>query len=96
MKKKLYKRENYLSRIRPFYHENDLIKVITGVRRSGKSSIMQMISDEIVDSGVSPNNIISIDLDKRGYTKIKTPDALEELIDKFDELYEAGYESEEE
>ena len=27
MKKKLYKRENYLSRIRPFYHENDLIKV---------------------------------------------------------------------
>jgi len=82
MKKKLYKRENYLSRIRPFYHENDLIKVITGVRRSGKSSIMQMISEEIVDSGVSPNNIIYIDLDKRGYTKIKSPDALEELIDQ--------------
>lgn len=81
MKKKLYKRENYLSRIRPFYHENDLIKVITGVRRSGKSSIMQMISEELVDGGVNPNNIIYIDLDKRGYTKIKTPDALEELID---------------
>ena len=32
---KLYKREKYLSRIRPFYEANDLIKVITGVRRSG-------------------------------------------------------------
>ena len=32
---KLYKREKYLSRIRPFYEEEDLIKVITGVRRCG-------------------------------------------------------------
>ena len=31
--KKLYSRELYLNKIRPFYHENDLIKVITGVRR---------------------------------------------------------------
>jgi predicted AAA+ superfamily ATPase len=81
MKKKLFKRENYLSMIRPFYYENDLIKVITGVRRSGKSSIMQLISEEIIESGVNPNNIIYINLDKKGYTKIKTSDVLEELID---------------
>ena len=68
--------------IRPFYHENDLIKVITGVRRCGKSSIMQMISEEIVEGGVNPNNIIYIDLEKRGFTKIKTSDALETLIDE--------------
>lgn len=67
--------------IRPFYHENDLIKVITGVRRSGKSSIMQLISEEIIESGVDPNNIIYINLDKRGHTKITTPDVLENLID---------------
>ena len=43
----LYKREKYLNRIRPFYHSNDLIKVITGIRRCGKSSLMAMIADEL-------------------------------------------------
>ena len=52
-KKKLFKRENYLSKIRGFYHANDLIKVITGVRRCGKSSILQMISQELLDEGIS-------------------------------------------
>lgn len=37
---KLYKRENYLSKIRGFYEATDIIKVISGVRRSGKSSIL--------------------------------------------------------
>ena len=81
MKKKLFKRDNYLSKIRPFYHETDLIKVITGIRRCGKSSIMEMIADELVEGGVNSENIIYIDLDKRGYKSIKTPDELESLID---------------
>ena len=55
---KLYKREKYLSRIRPFYEANDLIKVITGVRRSGKSSIMLMIYNELIKNGVPKKNII--------------------------------------
>lgn len=37
----LFKRENYLKKIRGFYHDDDIIKVITGVRRCGKSSLMQ-------------------------------------------------------
>lgn len=39
----LFKRENYLKKIRGFYHDDDIIKVITGVRRCGKSSLMQTI-----------------------------------------------------
>lgn len=78
---KLFKRENYLSKIRGFYHETDIIKVITGIRRCGKSSIMQIISKEIVDGGVNPSNIIYIDLDKRGYTKVRSADQLESIID---------------
>jgi predicted AAA+ superfamily ATPase len=35
MKQKLYHRERYLERLRPFYHDDDIIKVITGVRRCG-------------------------------------------------------------
>ncbi|MEE3392827.1 MAG: hypothetical protein VZR23_03965 [Lachnospiraceae bacterium] len=43
----LYKRENYLKKIRGFYSETEVIKVITGVRRCGKSSIMRMIAEEL-------------------------------------------------
>lgn len=39
----LFKREKYLSKIRPFYQADDIIKVITGVRRCGKSSLMETI-----------------------------------------------------
>ena len=78
---KIYKRENYLSKIRSFYHENDLIKVITGIRRCGKSTILQMINDELIESGVPKENIIYINLDKRGFKSIVTDNALDELIE---------------
>ena len=77
----LYKREEYLKRIREFYHDTDIIKVITGVRRCGKSSIMLMIMDEILKSGVNEENCFFIDLDSRKYSKVKTKQALEELLD---------------
>ncbi len=81
----LYKREHYLKKIRGFYHSDDLIKVITGIRRCGKSSLMQMIAAELMESGVKKENIIYIDLDRRGYRGMKQADQLDELI--------AGYES---
>ena len=79
---KLYKRENYLRKIRGFYDSDDIIKVITGVRRCGKSSLMEMIAAEILEKGVPGENIIYIDLDKRGFKRIKTADALEQCIDE--------------
>ena len=79
---KLFYRENYLKKIRGFYHADDIIKVITGVRRCGKSSLMEMIAAEIKKSGVPKENIVFIDLDKRGFKGIKTQYALEKLIDE--------------
>ena len=79
---KLFKREQYLRKIRGFYDADDLIKVITGVRRCGKSSLMKTIVDELIERGVSRDNIIYIDLDKRGYKSITTPDQLEKVIDQ--------------
>lgn len=52
----LYKRENYLKKIRAFYDETEIIKVITGVRRCGKSSLMKMIETELLEKGVSEDN----------------------------------------
>lgn len=80
MKEKYFKREKYLKKIRPFYH-SDIIKVITGIRRCGKSYIMQMIADELIESGVMPNNVIYLDLDKKENRKVKTTLQLEEKID---------------
>ena len=78
----LYKREKYLKKIRPFYSEEDLIKVITGVRRCGKSSLMETICDELKQTmDVKDEQIIYIDLDSRKNRNIKTADALEALID---------------
>ena len=81
-KEKLYQREKYLSKIRGFYHECEIIKVITGVRRCGKSSIMKMIINEIISQGVSEESILYFNLDKRPYISVTKPKQLDELIEK--------------
>ena len=77
---KLYHREQYLKKIRPFY-DDDLIKVITGIRRCGKSCLMATIVEELRDRGVEDKDIIYLDLDKRGNRSIKTPEQLENKIE---------------
>jgi len=77
----IYRRENYLRKIRGFYHDTDLIKVITGVRRCGKSCLMESIAHELRESGIDDNHVVYLDLDSRKYRKIKTADQLEKLID---------------
>lgn len=77
----LFIREKYLRKMRGFYHDTDIIKIITGVRRCGKSCLMQTVRNELLAEGVAEENIIFLDLDKKEYRKIKTADQLEELID---------------
>jgi len=77
----LYKRENYLKKIRPFYNDTGIIKVITGIRRCGKSCLMQTISQEIIQTNIPEQNIIYINLDKKQFKNIKTSNQLETLID---------------
>lgn len=83
---KLFIREKYLKKMRGFYHDTEIIKVITGVRRSGKSCLMQMVKEELLQGGVSPENIIFLDLDSKAYRKIKSADQLESIIDSFGEI----------
>ena len=79
----LFKRENYLTKIRGFYDASDIIKVITGVRRCGKSSLMQIIAEELCASGIEAERIVFLNLDKREYRRIKTADQLDALIEGF-------------
>lgn len=76
----LYKREKYLEKIRGFYHECEVIKVLTGVRRCGKSSIMNMIAGELLTGGVKEGNILYFNLDKKPYDTVTTAEELDALI----------------
>ena len=73
---KLYRREDYLNKIRGFY-DDTMIKVITGIRRCGKSFLLKTIIEELKEKGVFDKDIIYIELDKKGYKNIKTPEELE-------------------
>ena len=81
MTKKIYVREYYLEKIRGFYN-SDLIKVISGIRRCGKSCFMLSVIEDLKQRGVDEKDIIYLNLDKRGFTKIKTPEALEAAIEE--------------
>lgn len=76
----VYPREKYLKKIRPFY-DSDIIKVITGIRRCGKSFILKAIMNELIDRGIPKTQIIYIPLDRRGYKNIKTSEELETKIE---------------
>ena len=64
----MIKRKKYLDEIRPFYDE-DLIKVITGIRRCGKSILLEQIVDEL-SAKVDKNHIIYINFEDVEYSDI--------------------------
>lgn len=74
-------REKYLSKIRGFYHTESLIKIIYGMRRSGKSVILNQIMDEIMALGISKNNIIYINFESLKYDFIKNAKDLYNYIE---------------
>ncbi len=89
LKKDLIVREEYLEYIRPFMNLN-MVKIIVGVRRSGKSYILDMIGDELIKNGIKQDHIIyrlftSVEVND-GYSK---KDMYVELKDKLkdDERY---------
>ena len=75
----MLKRTTYIDKIRPFY-ESDLIKVITGIRRCGKSVVLEQIRDEISSRG---EKIVSLNFEDRAVSlKIKNDQELIEFVEK--------------
>ena len=72
-------REKYLSKIRPFY-DVDLIKVITGIRRSGKSVILKQIINELKEKGIKEDHIIYVNIESKEYAFINTDDDLYKYV----------------
>lgn len=77
---KIIKRDEYLRRLID-KRENGLIKVITGIRRCGKSFLLfNLFYDYLIESGVREEQIISIALDDDTYVKYRNPDELSKYI----------------
>ena len=66
----MIKREKYLAKIREFY-DVDLIKVITGIRRCGKSVLLKQIMDELEEQGISKDHILYINFEDVTYSFIE-------------------------
>lgn len=77
----MIKREIYMKRIRPFIG-TDLIKVMTGIRRCGKSVMLELIKQELIESGTNPAQFISINFEDMNYAHLQTAKALHKEITK--------------
>lgn len=77
----MIKRELYMRRIRPFIN-TELIKVMTGIRRCGKSVMLELIKQELVESGINPSQFISINFEDMRYDHLHTAKVLHEEITK--------------
>ena len=77
----MIKREMYMKRIRPFIG-TDLIKVMTGIRRCGKSVMLELIKEELLESGISHDQFISINFENLNFSHLQTAKALHDEITK--------------
>lgn len=80
--KKMIKREQYLKKIRGFYDETSLIKIIYGLRRSGKSVLLTQIIDELKEKKIEDDHIIFINFESLDYSFLKTAEDLDSYLKK--------------
>lgn len=77
----IIKRDEYISRIRPFIN-SDLIKVLTGIRRCGKSVMLELIQGELISTGISVSQFIKINFEDMGNAILCSAGALRNEIEK--------------
>lgn len=78
----MIKREEYLKRIRPFMHK-EIVKVLTGIRRCGKSVMLELIKEDMVLQGIDKENFLSINFETRAVSYVKSVEETYEVVGKF-------------
>lgn len=82
----MIKRELYLKKIRPFIG-NDLVKVLTGIRRSGKSVMLDLIKEELIQNSIDRECIISINFENMSNAFLNNAEVLHRYItDRVNEI----------
>lgn len=72
-------RESYFKQIEPFIGKN-VIKVLVGVRRCGKSTLLEMLYDKFLDQGIPAENMLHITLESSEFASIDTKEALVDYV----------------
>ena len=78
----MIKREVYMQRIRPFMN-TELIKVFTGIRRAGKSVMLELVKEELKNSGVDEKNFLCMNFEQFANSQILDAKSLYEKIVEF-------------
>ena len=75
----MIKREMYMERIRPFIGQN-IVKVLTGIRRCGKSVMLTLIQNELKEQGISEERFLSINFESKAVSYVSSVDSTYEHI----------------
>lgn len=75
----MIKRDLYINQLRNFINK-PVIKVLTGIRRSGKSSILMLLRDEFLNQGINDNHIIYVNFESMNYSEITKARALHQYV----------------
>ena len=87
----MLKRDEYIKQIVPFI-DKDVIKVLTGIRRSGKSVMLKLLMEELKNRGINENQFIYINFENLKYRKLKNYERLYDFIlNKVDDKYKSYY-----
>ena len=78
----MIKREIYMQRIRPFINK-DLIKVFTGIRRAGKSVMLELVKNELKESGIGEENFLCINFEQFSNSQFLDVESLYKKITDF-------------
>ena len=87
----MLKRDEYIKQIVPFI-DKDVIKVLTGIRRSGKSVMLKLLMEELKNRGINENQFIYINFENLKYRNLKNYERLYDFIlNKIDDKYKSYY-----
>ena len=78
----MIKREVYMQRIRPFMN-TELIKVFTGIRRAGKSVMLELVKNELKESGIGEENFLCINFEQFSNSQFLDVESLYKKITDF-------------
>lgn len=78
----MIKRELYLKKIRPFMDQN-IIKVLTGIRRCGKSVMLELIKEELKERGLDESRFLSVNFETKAVEYVRSVDDTDAYIKSF-------------
>lgn len=78
----MIKREEYLKKIRPFMSK-EIVKILTGIRRCGKSVMLELIKEDLVSQGIKKENLFSVNFETGAVSYVKSLEETYEVVKEF-------------